>query len=55
MVERKSTLEKLQNEVFVKIILGDSIETFDKFVDDWKKLGGEQITTEVNDWYKASK
>jgi putative aldouronate transport system substrate-binding protein len=55
MVERQSTLEKLQNEVFVKIILGEPIETFDKFVDDWKKLGGEQITQEVNDWYAATK
>ncbi|MFX3634618.1 MAG: extracellular solute-binding protein [Candidatus Pristimantibacillus sp.] len=55
MVERKATLEKLQNEVFVKIILGDPIETFDKFVEDWKKLGGEQITEEVNEWYATSK
>ncbi|MEX1028881.1 MAG: hypothetical protein WDZ91_02405 [Paenibacillaceae bacterium] len=54
-VERESTLEKLQDEVFVKIILGESIETFDKFVADWKKLGGEQITQEVNEWYAASK
>lgn len=55
MVERKSTLEKLQNEVFVKIILGDSIDTFDKFVEDWKKLGGDQITQEVNEWYASTK
>ncbi|CAM4224596.1 putative aldouronate transport system substrate-binding protein [Paenibacillus endophyticus] len=55
MVERKATLEKLQNEVFVKIILGDPIETFDKFVEDWKKLGGEQITKEVNEWYASTK
>jgi putative aldouronate transport system substrate-binding protein len=55
MVERKSTLEKLQNEVFVKIILGAPIETFDKFVEDWKKLGGDQITKEVNEWYASSK
>ncbi|WP_442954876.1 extracellular solute-binding protein [Paenibacillus sp. SYP-B4298] len=55
MVERKSTLEKLQNEVFVKIILGESIDKFDQFVQDWKKLGGDQITQEVNDWYKAAK
>lgn len=55
MVERQSTLEKLQNEVFVKIILGESIETFDKFVEDWKKLGGETTTKEVNEWYAATK
>lgn len=55
MVERQSTLEKLQDEVFVKIILGEPIETFDKFVEDWKKLGGDQIAQEVNDWYAANK
>ncbi|WP_424767986.1 extracellular solute-binding protein [Paenibacillus sp. sgz302251] len=55
MVERKSTLQKLQDETFVKIILGQPIETFDKFVEDWKKLGGEQITQEVNEWYATTK
>ncbi|MFS0723124.1 extracellular solute-binding protein [Paenibacillus sp. 1P07SE] len=55
MVERKSTLEKLQNETFVKIILGDPIDSFDKFVEDWKKLGGDQMTQEVNEWYETTK
>lgn len=55
MVERQSTLEKLQDEVFVKIILGDPIETFDKFVEDWNSLGGEKITQEVNEWYANNK
>lgn len=53
MVERQTTLEKMQNEVFVKIILGAPIEEFDKFVQDWNKLGGEQITKEVNDYYTS--
>ncbi|MBM7565834.1 extracellular solute-binding protein [Paenibacillus sacheonensis] len=53
MVERQTTLEKMQNEVFVKIILGAPIEEFDKFVQDWDKLGGEQITQEVNDYYAS--
>ncbi|MEK4853101.1 extracellular solute-binding protein [Paenibacillus sp. FSL H7-0756] len=55
MVERKTTLEKQQNEMFVKIILGDPIDKFDQFVKDWKKLGGDQITQEVNEWYAATK
>ncbi|MBB6730903.1 extracellular solute-binding protein [Cohnella zeiphila] len=55
MVERQSTLEKMQNEVFVKIILGAPIDEFDKFVEDWNKLGGEQITQEVNDYYASMK
>ncbi|MCI3922900.1 extracellular solute-binding protein [Paenibacillus sp. TRM 82003] len=55
MVEREATLEKLQDEVFVKIILGEPIETFDKFVEDWKNLGGDDITEEVNEWYEGTK
>lgn len=55
MVERKSTLAKLQDETFIKIILGDPIDNFDKFVDDWKRLGGDQMTQEVNDWYASTK
>ena len=55
MVERKTTLEKMQNETFIKIILGQSIDEFDKFVADWKKLGGDQITKEVNEWYATIK
>lgn len=48
MIERKSTLDKLQNETFINIILGDSIDNFDNFVSDWKRLGGDDITQEVN-------
>jgi putative aldouronate transport system substrate-binding protein len=55
MVERKSTLAKLQDETFIKIILGEPIDSFDKFVEDWKKLGGDQMTQEVNDWYASTK
>ncbi|NRF91908.1 extracellular solute-binding protein [Paenibacillus frigoriresistens] len=55
MVERKATLDKLQDEVFVKIILGDPIDSFDKFVADWKNLGGNKITQEVNEWYAKTK
>ncbi|NOU71224.1 extracellular solute-binding protein [Paenibacillus sp. LMG 31458] len=56
MVEKKSVLDKLQNESFTKIIMGAApIEEFDKFVGQWKKLGGDQITKEVNDWYAAQK
>ncbi|MDD9269495.1 extracellular solute-binding protein [Paenibacillus sp. GCM10023248] len=55
MVERKSTLEKLMNETYTKIIMGGSVDEFDKFVKDWAKLGGDQITKEVNDWYVKTK
>lgn len=52
MSEKKSTLEKLQLTKFTDIIMGAPIDDFDKFVADWGKLGGEQMTTEVNEWFK---
>ena len=55
MVEKNATLEAMEEEVFTKIIMGQSIDTFDKFVQDWMNLGGEQITKEVNEWAAARK
>lgn len=49
MATKGGTLGKLELETFVKIIYGqESIDAFDQFVEDWKKLGGDQITEEVN-------
>ncbi|MFD0712502.1 extracellular solute-binding protein [Paenibacillus sp. GCM10027626] len=54
MAAKKSTLDKMKQEVFTKIIMGQSdISAFDQFVADWNKFGGEDITAEVNEWYKA--
>lgn len=55
MAEKKATLEQLEDEVFTKIIMGQSLDSFDKFVADWKKLGGDQITKEVNEWAEKNK
>lgn len=56
MTDNMSSLKSLMNEVFTKIIMGQSpVDDFDKFVNDWKKLGGDAITKEVNDWYAANK
>lgn len=43
-------LEKMENETFLKIILGEEpIDKFDSFVEEWKKLGGNEITKEVEE------
>ncbi|MNO49172.1 Lipoprotein LipO precursor [compost metagenome] len=55
MVEKNATLQKMEEEVFTKIVMGQSIDNFDKFVEDWKKLGGDQITKEVNEWAEKNK
>jgi putative aldouronate transport system substrate-binding protein len=56
MVERKAALDKMEKETFIRIIMGAAaIDEFDKFVCDWKEIGGETITGEVNDWYDDQK
>lgn len=47
----KPTLEKLEDDTFTKIIMGESIDLFDQFVEDWKALGGDAATAEVNKMY----
>lgn len=54
MVDRQIILRDLQLEAYMNIILGSPIEEFDQFVDDWDKLGGEEITAEVNAWFRTN-
>lgn len=51
MIEKKSILDNLLNDTYMNIILGHPIEEFDRFVDEWRRVGGDQITAEVNEWY----
>ncbi|WP_194229818.1 extracellular solute-binding protein [Paenibacillus donghaensis] len=56
MTERQEILTKKRDEIYFKIIMNQvSVDEFDKFVEEWKKIGGDEITKEVNEWYKASK
>lgn len=49
METKWANLQKIEDEAILKIILGEaSIDSFDAFVDQWKKLGGDEITNEVN-------
>jgi putative aldouronate transport system substrate-binding protein len=52
-LERGGSLNKLMAETFTKIVMGEDIDQFDKFVESWKTLGGNDITDEVNEWYKG--
>lgn len=49
------TLLNLEKEMITKIIVGAPLDEFDKFVENWKKSGGDQITKEVNEWASTSK
>jgi putative aldouronate transport system substrate-binding protein len=50
MAQVMPTLQSMQDEVIIKIIMGDPIDNFDQFVQDWYNLGGAQIVDEVNQW-----
>lgn len=46
--EKWDELIKLENEAFLKIIMGSApIDSFDQFVEDWKQRGGNQIIEEI--------
>ncbi|WP_274650964.1 extracellular solute-binding protein [Paenibacillus humicola] len=53
MTKRWANLMKLESETFYKIILGSApLDSFDQFVESWKRQGGDQITKEVQDFLK---
>ena len=48
MESRWTNLKKLEDETFLKIILGsEDISAFDEFVKKWKDQGGDKVTEEV--------
>ena len=56
MTEKGATLKKMENEALVKVIMGDmSVDEYDTFIENWYKLGGQDITDELNAWYSTTK
>jgi putative aldouronate transport system substrate-binding protein len=53
MVTNQATLDTLEIETFTRIIQGDSIDAFDDFASSWASLGGDAITSEVNEWQQS--
>ncbi|WP_409340488.1 extracellular solute-binding protein [Paenibacillus sp. MBLB4367] len=46
-------LKKMEDEMITKIIMGkESLDSFDAFVTEWKKSGGEQIIKEIEEELK---
>ncbi|MDR2403858.1 MAG: extracellular solute-binding protein [Spirochaetaceae bacterium] len=56
MAERKTTLDAMLSEAFIKIITGEAdISSFDTTVAQWESSGGAAMTKEINAWYALSK
>lgn len=50
MAEKMPTLSTMESEMITKIIMGEPIDQFDRFVETWHQMGGAEITEEVNQW-----
>ena len=48
-----STLNKMALETIIKIIYGDSVDSYDDFLKSWNELGGEVATQEAQEWYDS--
>lgn len=55
MTEKMAALRAMENEVITKIIMGAPVDSFDSFVTEWKRMGGDNITREVNEWSRNNK
>ncbi|MHA6483511.1 extracellular solute-binding protein [Paenibacillus sp. strain BS8-2] len=56
MQQKGELLLKMERETFLKIVYGEQpLDSFDTFVENWNKAGGDEVTAEVNEWYKNSK
>ncbi|WP_010270585.1 extracellular solute-binding protein [Paenibacillus senegalensis] len=54
MGKYNAKLRKMQDETFIKIVVGTyPLDKFDEFVEWWRAEGGDEITAEVNEWYRA--
>ena len=49
-----STLNSMALETLVKIITGDSVDSYDDFLASWEALGGADATEQANEWYAAN-
>ena len=55
-IQRGATLNSMKEEVFAKIIIGEeSWRRSHTFVEDWYRLGGQQVTDEVNEWWQTTR
>jgi putative aldouronate transport system substrate-binding protein len=52
---KKPLADKVRLEEITKFIMGQTLDTFDAFVDKWNRAGGKDLSDEVNKWYDANK
>lgn len=54
MITYGADLASLENQTVLGIVTGQKpLDEFDTFVAQWKQLGGDEITREVNEWWHS--
>ena len=53
MTEKEAILLDALMAAMTKVVMGEDISVYEKAVEDWYANGGQIITDEVNEWYKA--
>lgn len=54
MAENASTLKKLTVETIAKIITGESVDSYDTFLETWYTLGGQDVIDDAQAWADAN-
>jgi len=47
-------LNEMAHETIIKIICGESVDSYDDFLDSWYALGGAEVTREAQEWYDTN-
>lgn len=56
LADKGQELKKLRDETYIKIVMGVlPLEAYDKYVEEYLKMGGKQIADEANAYYKLNK
>jgi putative aldouronate transport system substrate-binding protein len=51
----QSSLSQMATDFFVKVLLGNPVDDYDKFIQDWDAAGGKEMVDAVNVWYQTTK
>ena len=51
---KDDVLSDILNTAMFNVVMGEDISVFDEAVESWKVSGGDQITEEVNEWYRSN-
>ena len=54
MAENSATLKKLTVETIAKIITGESVDSYDTFIETWYALGGQDVIDDAQAWADAN-